>query len=225
MAETRLGVFAKYWQPGEVKTRLAATIGEKPASQIYRAFVTALLDRLAQCGDRRVLVYWPPERRQAFAEFVGQRPFGLEPQSEGDLGLRMKRYFETALAAGDRRIVLIGSDSPTLPVDYVHQAFDRLEHQPVVLGPSEDGGYYLIGVAETVPPIFDDVAFSSETLWQETTARLDAAGVDYATLPTWYDVDQATDLDRLRKELVTLAPKDSALLELRRALERMMTCE
>ena len=196
----QLGIFAKYPQPGRVKTRLAATIGDEAACRLYRAFIETLLRRFANVGDRRVLAFSPPERRAEFEPLAGQS-WQLAEQSAGDLGQRMRRYFEEALAGGASRVVLLGSDSPTLPVEYVQRAFNLLSDVPVVLGPSDDGGYYLIGVAERVPPIFDDIAWSSEAVFEQTARRLQSLGRDFRKLPPWYDVDDEQDLRRLKNEL------------------------
>ena len=196
----QLGIFAKYPQPGRVKTRLAASIGDESACRLYRAFVETLLARFAHVGNQRVLAFSPPERRAEF-EALGGPCWQLAEQSTGDLGQRMQRYFKDAFERGASRVVLLGSDSPTLPVEYVERAFRLLKEVPVVLGPSDDGGYYLIGAAGQVPPIFDDIAWSSEAVWGQTTNRLRSLGQDFRELPPWYDVDDEEDLRRLKNEL------------------------
>ena len=97
--------------------------------------------------------------------------------------------------------MLIGSDSPTLPADYIQQAFERLQQHDAVLGPTEDGGYYLIGIRDAVPPVFDGVQWGSPQVWRQTVDRLHESKVRFATLPTWYDVDVLDDLERLQAEL------------------------
>ncbi|MBW3598357.1 MAG: TIGR04282 family arsenosugar biosynthesis glycosyltransferase [Planctomycetes bacterium] len=204
-----LGVFAKHWTPGAVKTRLAASIGNDAAARLYRAFVDCTLERFAATGDERVLAYWPPEQADAFQPYerLGWR---TTPQSSGDLGERMRRFFEDALHNGAERAVLIGSDSPTLPVALVREAFEQLKSHEVVVGPSPDGGYYLVGIGGRIPPIFDDVTWSTSHVWTQTTSRLNDAGAPYAVLPEWYDVDDERDLQRLAHELDRLAADDPA---------------
>lgn len=210
----RLGMFAKFWAPGQVKTRLAASIGDQPAALLHHAFVETLLERFGRLADRRTIVYAPSERAEEFAAAAGAS-WDIAPQGEGDLGRRMQAWFEGAFAAGATQAVLIGSDSPTLPAPYVESAFQRLDEHSVVLGPAEDGGYYLVGAARQTPPIFAAVAWSQPTVWSETLARLAAAGLSYAPLPRWYDVDDRDDLERLRAELEALGPSDRALARLR----------
>ena len=198
---TQLGMFAKHWQPGTVKTRLAASIGNEAAAALHRHFVQALLDRFQNIADRHILCFAPADSADSF----GQLNLGcwtLEPQAAGDLGSRMQHYFSAALAVPDSpRIVLIGSDSPDLPLEYLAEAFDKLYDVPVVLGPTDDGGYYLIGLSDKVPPIFDNIPWSTPEVWPQTIARLTSAKIHYHTLPQWYDVDDLAGLRRLHDSL------------------------
>ena len=106
----------------------------------------------------------------------------------------MQQYFVDALAHGARRVVLLGSDSPTLPLDYIERAWASLDDHPVVLGPTQDGGYYLIGIRDEVPPIFDHIAWSTPQVWDQTVSRLHQSQIPFAELPGWYDVDCLQDL-------------------------------
>ncbi len=202
---TQLGVFAKYWRSGDVKTRLAKSIGPAAASAVYREFVLLLLRRFSATADQRVLAYAPREREAEFRAVAGGVAAGdawrLEPQHAGGLGQRMQAYFMSAHERGAERVVLIGSDSPTLPVEWIEQAFEKLQAFDVVVGPSEDGGYYLIGVRGALPPIFTDIRWSTSDVLPQTLAALAAAGASYHLLPKWYDVDQLQDLRRLQREL------------------------
>ena len=196
---TLLGMFAKHWTPGRVKTRLAAPLGETAAAEVQRLFVHTLRLRFGTLADERVLVFDPP---QCEAEFrpVAAPQWQVQPQAEGDLGQRMEAFFAAGLARAER-VVLIGSDSPDLPTDYVAEAFEALQQTDVVLGPACDGGYYLVGVARSVPPIFAGLTWSTATVWSQTTERLRRAGRRWHALPEWYDVDTADDLIRLRLNL------------------------
>lgn len=206
----QFGIFAKYWEPGQVKSRLAAGIGAVAAARIYRAFLETLLVRFQGVAQRCVLAFTPEGRRPAFDRLITSA-WELEPQRGDDLGKRMERYFRQAFQRGAQRVVLIGSDSPTLPRPFVETAFQRLADHDVVLGPSHDGGYYLIGAAGGVPAIFDNVAWGSDRVWSQTLAHLEADGSDYAVLPEWYDVDERDDLERLRRELAASDLRDEAL--------------
>lgn len=193
-------MFAKHWQPGHVKTRLAASISDAAAAEVHKASLATLLRRFAATADCRLLAYAPAEAREAFAELAGAA-WRLEPQSEGDLGCRIETHFASAFARGATRAVLIGSDSPTLPQEFVREAFERLESADVVVGPSEDGGYYLIGLRRPIGGLFRDISWSTPRVFPDTVDRLRATGTTYALLKPWYDIDTLADLERLGIEL------------------------
>ena len=207
-----LGLFAKYWQPGKVKTRLAEAIGEKQAARVYRAFVEVMAARLSQLCARKVLAHSPGDdfTSAAFStpEFAG---WTLVPQIEGDLGHRMASFFRTQLEAGSHCVVLLGTDSPNVPLDRLQRAFVELKTSQVVLGPTEDGGYYLAGVSGRVPPLFDDMPWSTPMLWQASISRLERAGIRYSTLDPWYDVDEIDDLARLVDDLKSTDDREVVL--------------
>ena len=213
------GIFAKYWEPGKVKTRLATALGSQSASDIYRVFVRTLVERFRRCADSRVLCYSPPERARAFEVLAGE-DWIARPQAADDLGGRMRSYFDCCFQDGAKRVVLIGSDSPTLPSEYVESAFRLLGETDVVLGPAEDGGYYLIGASRNVPRIFEGIDWSTARVCEQTIARLGELHLSYESLPQWYDVDELTDLGRLRDELLQTPSDDPALSELLAAINR-----
>lgn len=208
-----MGIFAKYWRPGAVKTRLAASVGDDAASRLQRRFLVTLLRRFGHVAQRRVLAYTPPDQRAEFA-LLAADVWTLQDQAVGDLGKRMQNYFTEAFHSGAQRVVLIGSDSPTLPLDYVTGAFQLLDTFPVVLGPADDGGYYLVGAAGGVPPIFAGVAWSTPLVWNQTQSLLQAAGYRCGVLPVWYDVDDLPGLRRMERELADTATLDETLRQL-----------
>lgn len=214
MIDDSLGLFAKYWQPGQVKTRLAKSIGEERAAAVYCQFICALLERLDGCCKRRWLACTPSDQ---IGQFEGILPEGwqLESQVDGDLGQRMRSFFERRFAEGCRRIVLLGSDSPHVPRQYVRQAFDQLQSHDVVIGPTEDGGYWLIGVADCVPDIFETIPWSTPQVWSATVEAIHSAGLSHAVLPSWYDVDEQDDLKRLTDELRRDSGREPTLDRLR----------
>jgi len=215
-----IGLFAKYWEPGRVKTRLAAVLGAAAAARLHRAFLRCILSRLATQGQRRVLAVEPAEHLDEMAAEAGTA-WEVESQSSGDLGERMQHYFGRAFARGADRALLLGSDSPTVPVAYLEQAAHALGEVPVVLGPASDGGYYLIGLAGEVPRIFDGPDWGGPEVWQQTIDLLDRAGVAYASLPQWYDVDRPADLVRLHAELAGAGTEDAALGSLRESIDEV----
>jgi rSAM/selenodomain-associated transferase 1 len=187
-----LAVFAKWPAAGAVKTRLAARWGDEWAARVAEAFLRDTLDRLANMPAQRVVAFAPTETRELFAALLGDT-FTLSPQGEGDLGQRLERFFRHQREKDADRIVVIGSDSPTLPVEYIKLAFAELEQADVVLGPACDGGYYLLGCRGTMPPIFADIAWGSASVLAQTVATLRATSCRLAVLPPWYDVDTPED--------------------------------
>jgi rSAM/selenodomain-associated transferase 1 len=192
---TVLAMFAKFWQPGAVKTRLAASLGPVRAAAIHRLFVETLMRRFDAVAGERAIVFAPPDAEAALQEVAGDR-WRLLPQAAGDLGQRMKVFFAESLARFDR-IVLIGSDSPDLPIEYVSQAFEALGTHDVVLGPAQDGGYYLVGAARQVPRIFDGIDWGTARVWEQTLANLRSAARHWHELPSWYDIDDDGSLRAL----------------------------
>lgn len=198
-----LGIFAKRPVPGQVKTRLAAETSPAWAAEVARAFLLDTLDRMSSIAARRVLAFAPIHAEAYFAEIVQDR-YELVSQGDGDLGERMAGFFTRQLRSGASATVLIGTDSPTLPVAYVEQAFAALESADVVLGPATDGGYYLIGCGKRLPPIFTGIRWSSENVLAETVAKLTEPDWKLAVLPPWYDVDTLTDWRMLQGHLAAL---------------------
>lgn len=209
-AEVHLGVFAKHWQPGAVKTRLAATIGKELAATVYHAFIIAIVRRMSSFGATRELVISPETATSAFSGLLHQietsSQWDVTHQGVGNLGERMQRFFESRFDSKTAARILIGTDSPNVPLEYFEKAKQLLRDKPVVLGPSEDGGYYLIALSDRVPKeltptIFTDIDWSTENVWSQTIDRLREHDIDFGELPVWYDVDEADDLARLRVDL------------------------
>ena len=205
----RLGLFAKFWEPGRVKTRLAADIGHDAACRIYEEFVRHLLKKLQDTADRRVLAYSPPEKQSEFAAAIGQR-WEIRPQSAGDLGDRMAQFFFQFLAAGDEqstadveptKVALIGTDCPHLSPATVGDAFASLDQHDLVLGPCPDGGYYLVGMKTACPGIFDDIQWSSEQVLEQTLARADELKLAVHLLPELIDIDHLADLRAVKQSV------------------------
>ena len=185
MPHSVLGIFAKVPVPGAVKTRLGASPDR--AAEIARAFLLDVLDRTHAVAARRVVVFAPAESREEMARLVGAG-VELEAQADGDLGRRLERFIGDRLDAGADRVVVIGTDSPTLPPEFVTRALEDLARADLVLGPATDGGYYLVGCRRRLP-IFDGISWSRDTVLGETIDRLDDPRWCLSLLPPWYDVD------------------------------------
>jgi rSAM/selenodomain-associated transferase 1 len=198
-----LGLFAKWPQPGQVKTRLAAATSAAWAARVTAAFLHDTIDRLFRVDVDRVLVFDPPDAAPLFAD-LGRDRFTLVPQEPGDLGQRMSGFIDSQFRRGATAVVLAGIDSPTLPVGWVDRAFTELERAQVVLGPATDGGYYLIGCVPPLPPLFEGVRWSTPHVLTDTVARLTTRGQRVAVLPPWYDVDTLDDWRMLQGHLALL---------------------
>jgi rSAM/selenodomain-associated transferase 1 len=203
-----LGIFGKKPEPGRVKTRLAVEWGPDLAAAIHEAMLFDTLETwdsaaILTPGGRRVLAYAPDDAGPWFDQRV-PASFALQPQVDGDLGRRMQGFLAGELEDGAHRVVLIGSDTPTLDPTLVISAFLCLEGRDVVLGPATDGGYYLVGVRGQVPPIFEGIDWSSPRVLSQTIDRLEDTGQSLAILPPWYDVDTPDDLRMLAGHLRAL---------------------
>jgi rSAM/selenodomain-associated transferase 1 len=200
-----LGIFGKRPEPGRVKTRIADEVGADAASRLHEAMLFDLLDLwdspgVLAPGGRKVLVYAPGDAGPWFDPRV-PASFALQPQADGDLGRRMADFFAGELEEGASRVVVIGSDAPTLDPSFVIGAFVALEGRDVVLGPATDGGYYLVGTRRAVPQIFEGIDWSTPDVLGQTIDRLDGTGLSVAVLPPWYDVDTPESLRMLRGHL------------------------
>ena len=197
-----LGIFVKQPVPGRVKTRLADDVGPDHAARLYAAFITDIAERFRTFADRRFLCYTPDDSQAAdyFSE-ISQENYQLWLQPEISLGERLAAFFEYAFSLGAKRVVVIGSDSPTLPGEMVNEAFSLLEEHDCVLGPATDGGYYLVGQQAPGHPIFASIAWSRAGVLHQTAERIAACHARLALLSPWYDVDTLNDLTMLRGHL------------------------
>jgi rSAM/selenodomain-associated transferase 1 len=198
-----LGLFAKRPRTGQVKTRLAAETSAAWAEKTAKAFLLDLVDKLADMGEERFLVFTPPEENEYFSRLAGSH-YEIRAQSDGDLGNRLHCFFLDHMRTGLERVVVVGSDSPTLPRSFVEQAFVELETADVVVGPAMDGGYYLLGCARRLPPVFERISWGTARVLAETMARLANPGRKLAVLAPWYDVDTLEDWTMLRGHVAAL---------------------
>ena len=215
--EVAVAIMAKAPRPGTVKTRLCPPLLATEAAALYRCF---LLDKIATVGGladtRPVIAYTPDDAR---AEFDVLAPgFALVSQDGPDLGARLHSTLAGLLAAGHAGAIAVDSDTPTLPSGFLQQAVDCLTRPgpDVVLGPTEDGGYYLIGVRAPHRELFERMPWSTSDVLEITRRRAAAAGLRALCLPTWFDVDTPDDLERLRAILAT--GNDTTACETRRFL-------
>ena len=203
-------VIAKQPAPGRTKTRLSPPLAPERASRLYEAFLLDTLDLVrAVIGVRPLIAYLPEDARPYFNKLAPD--FSLLLQRGRNLGERLDNALTDCLTGGFTRAVIMDSDSPTLPAEYLAQAFDALAAgSDGVLGPCDDGGYYLIGLRRPAPRLLRDVQMSTPRVVRDTLALAAAENLRMAQLPMWYDVDNALALERLRAELAGLPPERGA---------------
>lgn len=195
---------AKYWTPGEVKTRLGAAIGDKRSAAIHRQFVLHLAATFRSTGDSRYFAVTPAINVDDFSAALPHGGWEFVPQADGDLGRRMESWFKDRLAS-PASAVLIGADCPTLRECDINEAFQLLHTHDVVLGPAADGGYYLMGLAGPWRPdyaaLFAQIAWSTDRVYDMTIERIEQQGLQLATLPVREDIDTINEFNRLHEAL------------------------
>ncbi len=183
-------IFIKNLRPGRVKTRLASSLGDAEALRIYR-FLLEKTRRAAQAASVRRWLFYSDEIEQADDWPAGV--FEKFAQQGQDLGERMADAFRRAFAAGASRAVIIGSDCPELDAPLIDEAFSALDVSDAVLGPTPDGGYYLLGMKQFAPEIFRNIAWSTAEVLPKTLGILAALGKKTTLLPALSDIDTEDD--------------------------------
>lgn len=216
-----LGMFARFPQSGQVKTRLAATIGDDTAALVYQAFLEDQLERYPKLSDQFCVAVTPGN--DAVCEWFQSRlPAGKRPLTQplGDLGTRIDWYFKSVLDSSDVSAVLVGSDSPDLPEEIINSAFERLQVYDMVFAPAFDGGFVLVGLSRYQPGLFDSVNWSSATTLTDALSAAGRNGLSTALLAPWYDVDTIGNLGTLtallqsaEKQSVVNCPRTTVLLK------------
>lgn len=200
--DTALLVFAKVPRPGTVKTRLTPLLRPVEASRLYTAFLRDTL-RTARSLEAQVHLYVaPPLPDNGFEGLPND--VTLHAQAGDGLGARMCTAFADTLRAGYDRALLVGTDHPTLPASFLQQAIHALAAPDrVCLGPTPDGGFYLLGMRAFFPQLFAGMSYSHPSVFADTLARIPRTEAQVTVLPQWYDVDTPPDLRRLLDDLQT----------------------
>jgi rSAM/selenodomain-associated transferase 1 len=197
-----LAAMAKVPLAGVVKTRLSPPLTPEQAAELSRCF---LVDRVEQLGELPLsdrLVAFTPREREPDLRGLLAPDIRLVPQVGADLGARMDRLLSDLLAEGYAGAIAVGTDTPTLPTAYLRQACEALRSAAadLVLGPSHDGGYYLIGLGAPAPELFVNMPWSTAAVCAETLRRARVSGRRISVLPSWVDVDRVEDLAELGRE-------------------------
>ena len=199
-AEAALVLFAKAPIPGQVKTRLCPPLTPDEAASLHGSFVLDSLERSKAAIQQQKLsldriLACAPSAAHVFFKILGERHgVRLIDQLGDDLGSRMDQAVSTLCAEGYRRLLIVGTDLPSLPLSIYRDALAQLDRHPVVLGPALDGGYYLLGLTQPAPELFDRIPWSTAEVLKATLARAEAAGLTVGQLQPWRDVDTVEDL-------------------------------
>lgn len=195
-------VFFKYPEPGFVKTRLASQIGEAEAILAYRVLLKYTLDNVSGVPGAKVVLLYDSPGKSGKKGFETPNAWQHLRQSDGDIGKRFRTAFERILRAHPGKAIVVGVDCVGLTPEIMTEAFLRLDETDVVLGPSEDGGYYLIGMKDPdqAEGLFRDIPWSTEKVFSTTLERAWSMGLKVHVLPRLFDVDTANDWQRARLE-------------------------
>jgi uncharacterized protein len=201
MKDSCLILFVKYPERGKVKSRLAVYLTDDLAAGLYENFVRDIITTLEKCSFSFRIYFYPPGKEEKIKKLWGEN-YQYAAQSGADLGERMKNAILAEFATGFKLVSLIGSDCPDLSPDIIEESFRAREnHSGSVIGPSADGGYYLIGFRQDAfcPDIFSGMKWSNSSVFEKTMNILQSKKCQPAVLPQWRDVDTKEDLDDLIK--------------------------
>ena len=194
MKDNSLGIIFRTPEYGKVKQRLASETGHEIALSLYKEMLFTTIENVLSLNNVDIYGFYDGR----FPEDIAFRykRLVLIPQEGRDLGEKMYNAIVLLHTKGYGRIALIGADSPDLPPDYISEAFSGLDSSDVVIGPSEDGGYYLIGMKKPVDFIFKEITWGSSEVFMRTIHILKRQGIPYFLLPKWYDIDNIESLKR-----------------------------
>lgn len=199
MKQNALIILLKYPRSGQVKTRLGSVIGFENACRLYSCFVLDTLDAISSTKNAVRIAYDPPEAARSIMEWLGP-DYGYFPQEGEDLGMRLQNAFRKTFAEGFENAVLIATDCPDIKMDTIDEGFRHLDRHlkqtDSVIGPSPDGGYYLIGfkAQSFTPAAFENIPWGTADVYNKTLSALKQAGLHPHILPQWRDIDTAADL-------------------------------
>ena len=208
-------VFTRYPEPGKTKTRLIPALGAKGAARLQQQMTEHIVTTAAKLSSRPGLaieVYHEGGNTDLMQVWLGSQ-FAYRPQGAGNIGQRMRRAFENAFQDEMATAVIIGSDVPQISANIIRQAFEGLQKNDLVLGPARDGGYYLIGMKNTIPTetynrLFDDINWGTRKVLSQTLQTASASGLDFTLLEPLSDVDRPADLN-IWQEVKKTAAKPS----------------
>jgi rSAM/selenodomain-associated transferase 1 len=204
-----IAVMAKRPEPGKVKTRLCPPLSPGQAADLYEAFFLDTVSLVSGMEYADTFIVYDPDTALDFFSRRVSAPLRCIPQGPGDLGDRLPRICHRIFSQGYRKLVILASDTPHLPQDVIRRAFARLDDTDMVLGPCDDGGYYLIGSRFSEPLLFEGIPWSTADVLNRTVGRVQDAGMTCELLPPCYDIDTEKDVRRLMLDLQENASDDT----------------
>jgi len=200
---------------GTVKTRLQPFLSAEQSATLAECFLRDTVNKAKILSNELIIAYTPVEKLDVLLAILSNEQIFIE-QIGANLGDKMSRAFEFAFSQNSDAVVMIGTDSPTFPAQFITQAFEMLSETDAVLGETADGGFYLIGLQKLKREIFKLVEWSSPKTFEQTARNIENLGLRLSLLPNWYDVDTPDDLKRLKKDLSkssSIAPKTFKFLK------------
>lgn len=198
MIKQALLIFIKNPEPGKVKTRLAATLGDAKALSIYRQLLEYTASITNHLPSDKFLFYSEHIVRE---DLWDDKNYSKQVQCGKDLGERMNHAFASVFEMGYARAVIIGADCPELNAGIIMNAFAFLNLNDVVIGPANDGGYYLLGMKQHYSELFKDIHWSTHTVFEDTVTICKENSIRYSLLPLLHDVDEEKDLTHLKANI------------------------
>jgi|SRR4030043_3074 rSAM/selenodomain-associated transferase 1 len=205
--KSALGIFFRIPTHGKVKKRLANEIGEDAALTAYESMLEATIENVSRLKGIDLYGFYeggiippnPPLLKGGRGDYINKMPLIL--QKGFNLGERMYKAIQWLFDNGYQKVSLIGTDSPDLPLAFIKDAFQKLDSYKLVIGPSEDGGYYLIGMKNPFDMLFKNIEWGSDKVLKYTVSKAHSAGISYFLLPEWYDIDDLRSLSRWKLEI------------------------
>lgn len=189
-------VFVRYPTKGKVKTRLASSIGENKTTSIYKILAENVIKNFAKVKNTNKYVFYSDESEKILIKKWLGKKFIFSTQEGDNLGERMKNSFEKVFSHGANKVIIIGTDIPDLTTEVINNAILKLEHVDVVIGPSDDGGYYLLGMKKYFSEFFENINYSTNEVFSKTINKIDMLGLTFETLPLLQDIDTKGDLEK-----------------------------
>ncbi len=187
-------IFVRNPKLGEVKSRLAKTTSDKFALGFYKSCAENIIKKIKNIQHLNRFIFYSNKKDKDDVIKWLENKFFFSAQEGSDLGSRMKNAFEKVFTTYAEKVIIIGSDIPDLSAEIINKAFEYLSYSDVVIGPSKDGGYYLLGIKKMYAELFEGIEYSTSTVLSETLIRIKLLNLSYQLLPELQDIDTKQDL-------------------------------